>query len=146
MIIRLMDFKFYWQKPVLDFTNYFSQPTQNIFETCKNAKKMQKNPVVHRTFFTIKSDWFHTCKLKDILTKQHSFNFQCFGMTIQTKRQLVSYSFFFLSGFSSQTLTIHRTAAKGRGPSFIPLYHFHPLTNIETFICNFACEMTIKYF
>ena len=31
------------------------------------------------------------------------------------------------------------------GPSFIPLYHFHPLTNIETFICNFGCEMTITY-
>ena len=53
--------------------------------------------------------------------------------------------FFFLSGFSSQTLTIHRTAGEGRGPSFIPFYHFHPLTNIETFICNFACEMTIAF-
>ena len=31
--------------------------------------------------------------------------------------------FFFLSGFSSQTLTIHRTAGKGRGPSFI-LFNF----------------------
>ena len=29
------------------------------------------------------------------------------------------HSFFFLSGFSSQTLTIHRTAGEGRGPSFI---------------------------
>ena len=35
--------------------------------------------------------------------------------------------FFLLSGFSSQTLAIHRTAGEGRGPSFIPLYHFHPL-------------------
>ena len=60
---------------------------------------------------------------------------------------LIGYMlFFFLSGFSSQTLTIHRTAGEGRGPSFIPLYHFHPLTNIDTFICNFACEMTITYF
>ena len=56
------------------------------------------------------------------------------------------WTFFFLSGFSSQTLTIHRTAAEGREPSFIPLYHFHPLTNIETFICNFACEMTTRIF
>ena len=39
----------------------------------------------------------------------------------------------------------HRTAGEGRGPSFIPLYHFHPLTNIQTFICSFACEMTITY-
>ena len=46
--------------------------------------------------------------------------------------------FFFLSGFSSQTLTIHSSVGEGRGPSFIPLYHFHLLTNIETFICNFA--------
>ena len=29
---------------------------------------------------------------------------------------------------------------------FSPLYHFHPLANIETFICNFACEMTMTYF
>ena len=35
---------------------------------------------------------------------------------------------------------------EGKGPSFIPLYHFLPLTNIETFISNFACEMTITYF
>ena len=87
MIIRLMGFKFYWQKPVLDFANYFSQPTQNIFETLKKCKKN----IVHRTFFAIKSDWFHTRKLKYDLTKQHSFNFQCFGMTIQTKRQFVNY-------------------------------------------------------
>ena len=53
---------------------------------------------------------------------------------------------FFLSEFSSQTVAIHRTAGEGRWPSFIPLYHFHPLTNIEIFICNFACEMTITYF
>ena len=56
------------------------------------------------------------------------------------------FFFFFLSGFSSQALTIHRTAREGREPSFIPQYHFHPLTSTETFICNFACEMTITYF
>ena len=56
------------------------------------------------------------------------------------------FFFFFVSGYSLQTLTIHRTTGEGRGPSFIPLYHFYPLTNVETFICNFACEMTITYF
>ena len=54
--------------------------------------------------------------------------------------------FFLLSEFSSQTLTIYTRAGEGMGPSFIPLYHFHLLTNIETFACNFACEMTITYF
>ena len=34
----------------------------------------------------------------------------------------IFFSFFFLlSGFSSQTLTIHRALGAGRGPSFIPL-------------------------
>ena len=41
-----------------------------------------------------------------------------------------------LSGFSSHPLTIHGTV----------VYYFHPLSNIETFICNFACEMTVTYF
>ena len=56
------------------------------------------------------------------------------------------FVFFFYQGFLSWTLTTHRTAGEGRGPYFIPLYHSHPLTNIQTFICNFACEMTITYF
>ena len=55
------------------------------------------------------------------------------------------FDFFFLSGFSSQTLTIHRTAREGRGPSPIPLYHFHPLTDIETLIRNLVGEMTIAH-
>ena len=55
-------------------------------------------------------------------------------------------SLFFLSGFSSQTVTIHRTAGEERGPSFIPLYLFHPLTNILTFICNFQCERATTYY
>ena len=59
---------------------------------------------------------------------------------------LINRDFFFYQGFLSQTLTTHRTAGEGRGPSFTPLYHFHPLTNIQTFICNFVCEMTITYF
>ena len=54
---------------------------------------------------------------------------------------LFLFYFFFYQGFLSKTLTIHRTAGEGRGPTFIPLYRFHSLTNIETFICNFACEM-----
>ena len=53
--------------------------------------------------------------------------------------------FFFYQGFLSRTLTTHRTAGEGRGPSFIQLYLFHPLTNIQTFICNFACEILRPY-
>ena len=53
---------------------------------------------------------------------------------------------FFYQGFLSETLIIHRIARKGRAPSFIPLYHFPPFKNIETFVCKFACETTITYF
>ena len=35
------------------------------------------------------------------------------------------FFFFFYQGFFLQTLTTHRTAGEGRGPSFIPLYHEH---------------------
>ena len=35
---------------------------------------------------------------------------------------------------------------KGEGPCFIPIYQFYPLTNIQSFICNFAYEMTTMYF
>ena len=63
------------------------------------------------------------------------FDNEFFGYTI---------SFFFYQGFLSLTLTIQRI--EGRGPAFIPLYHFDPLTNIERFVWNFACEMTITYF
>ena len=45
------------------------------------------------------------------------------------------FFFFFYQGFLSQTLTTHRTAGEGRGPSFIPLYQFHPLTNIYLQLC-----------
>ena len=54
------------------------------------------------------------------------------------------FLFFFYQNFLLQGLMIHRTAGEGRGPSFIPLYHFHLLTNIQVFICTFACEMTIN--
>ena len=49
-------------------------------------------------------------------------------------------------GFLSQTLTLHRTAGKGKETSFIPLYHFRPFTRTQTFIRNFSCKMITTYF
>ena len=54
--------------------------------------------------------------------------------------------FFCYQGYLHSHWRFTGQQGKEGGPSFIPLYHFHPLTNIETFICNFACEMTITYF
>ena len=51
-----------------------------------------------------------------------------------------------LSVFLEIRVFFHVHWKKGGNHLFILLYHFHPLTNIQTFICNFACEMTITYF
>ena len=57
-----------------------------------------------------------------------------------TKISLKNSCLFFLSGFSF-TDTDDSQDSRGReGTIFysIPLYHSHPLTDIQTFICNFA--------
>ena len=58
---------------------------------------------------------------------------------------LVCFVFVFYQDFLSQQLTTHRKPREGKGPSLIPLYHFHQPTNIQTFICNFVHEMAITY-
>ena len=67
----------------------------------------------------------------------------------QTRAMCQIYSkffFFYYQSFLSQTLTIHRTAGQWRGSLFVSIYHFHLLTNIQTFICNFGCEVTSRIF
>ena len=53
--------------------------------------------------------------------------------------------FFFLSGFSSQTLMIHRTTGEGRGPSFLfrstTFTHSRALRHLSE-----ICEVTMTYF
>ena len=80
-----------------------------------------------------------------IIRKGFSANFEqpFVSNMLEVLEETKNLSFFFLSGFSSQTQDYSQDS---RGPFFIPLYHFHPLTNIETLICNFACEMTTTYF
>ena len=91
-------------------------------------------------------EFFFTVILRLIARNIGDKLFDSGGTLFQRLGTTLFFSFlFFYQGFLP-TLTIHRTAGEGRGPSFIPLYHFHPLTNIETFICNFACEMTMTYF
>ena len=55
-------------------------------------KKNNKKNSIQRIYLAIKLDWFQTRQLKYDLTKQHSFSFQCLGMTIQTKGQFANYS------------------------------------------------------
>ena len=70
----------------------------------------------------------------------------CFVLANKKRKESHLILWNFLCNIVTQTLTIHRTAGEVRGPSFIPLYRFHPLTNIEIFICNFACGMTTRIF
>ena len=44
------------------------------------------------------------------------------------------FFFFLLSGFSFTDTDNSKDSSEGRGPSFIPPYHFYPLMNIQTFI------------
>ena len=56
----------------------------------------------------------------------------------------ISVFFFFFFFFSD---TDDSQDSRGReGAIFIPLYHIQQFMGIQTFICNFACEMTATYF
>ena len=73
-----------------------------------------------------------------------SFFLGTLGITLLKCQLVNSYMFFFLSGFSFMD-TDDLQDSRGRGGQFfVPLYHFHPLTNIQTLICNFACEMAYR--
>ena len=67
-------------------------------------------------------------------------------VTFKRKTTWKEKDLFFLSGFSFTDTDDSQNSRRREGPSFISLYHFHSFTNIQTFICNFACEMTITYF
>ena len=84
--------------------------------------------------------------IKTFPLRESEFFWSVFSCIQTEYGEILCIFFFFYQGFLLQTLTTHRAAGEGRGLSFIPLYHFQPLTNIQTFICNFACETTITYF
>ena len=84
--------------------------------------------------------------IKTFPLRESEFFWSVFSCIQTEYGEILCIFFFFYQGFLLQTLTTHRATGEGRGPSFIPLYHFQPLTNIQTFICNFACETTITYF
>ena len=121
--------------------------------TSSNLKIIFTSPVRVKSFFTFKD------KLPKMLLLGLVSKHRCGGCNATYNGKTKHYFevriceclgtdlfFFFYQGYLSQTLTIHRTAGEGRGSSFIPLYHFHPLMKIEAFTCNLACEMTITYF
>ena len=57
-----------------------------------------------------------------------------------------SIAIFFLLRFSVTDIDNSQDSRGWEGNHFILLYLFHPLTNIQTFICNFAYEMTTRLY
>ena len=120
---------------------------KNLFSSCLIKVHSERNfshhqPQLWEKYLSKCSLIKHACSWRDKLIILWTVNNK------QNNALLILevFFFFFSIGVFFQTLTTHRTAGEGRGPSFIPLYHFHPLTNIGTFICNFGWEMTITYF
>ena len=128
---------------------------------------LQFNLLSWSLFFHCKYSWpyrlqFNTCNWKEDLHKHfvfenfitgycniflalilHELTFLLLG---RLKKIFLYYQISFQRVEDFYFILTHRTAGEGSRPFFIPLYHFHLLTNIQTFICNFACEMTITYF
>ena len=90
-----------------------------ILETCTGCLNYKEH--IHAEFSTC--GLFVCLFIFRFLEHKYSFNIKTYNIC-----------FFFYQGFLSRTLTTHKTAGEGRGPSFIPFYHFYPLTNIQTFI------------
>ena len=53
------------------------------------------------------------------------------------------FNFFSIRVFFHEYWRLTGQQGKRGSHLFILLYRFHPLTNIQAFICDFACEMTI---
>ena len=71
------------------------------------------------------------CSLKTVLfdcLKTANLQKCSIGIPYAVHTILPFQSNFLYQGFLSQSLMIHRTAGEGRGPFFIPLYHFQLLT------------------
>lgn len=51
-------------------------------------------------------------------------------------------TYLFLSEFSFSGNDDSQDNRKRQRTILIPMYHFHPLTNMHTFICSLASEMT----
>ena len=57
-----------------------------------------------------------------------------------------SVAIFLLSRFSVTDIDNLQDSRGWEWSIFILLYFFHPLTNIQTLICNFACQMTTRLY
>ena len=112
-----------------------------------------ENPIFGRVSLILKLPWKVKTKVQETFTCSKSTKY--YSLTelslhfsanqskkraykiIETRNSsfcvILSSQFFSISVFF-QTLTIKKTAGEGKEPSFIPLYHFNPLTNIQAFI------------
>ena len=75
-----------------------------------------------------------TINSSDGVSYKDRFYLHAVTESVASKASAVFLFFFYQGAYSQTHRTAHRRAGNRRGPFFIPLYHFSPLTNIPTFI------------
>ena len=102
-----------------------------------SPNKIEKNYLRYLFYKVLKwivsfSDFSNWCLIIFNIWKHYVFFLSVALILFHAFYYLVFLSFFYFhQGFLSRILTTLRTAGEEMGPSFIPLYHFHPLTNFR---------------
>ena len=134
----------------LKFRFFVSLNFYSFFDSCLFHNLVQYHPVFFIIFlFIISNQGYWITYLNQYVTADCSVPF--LAITIlhafsKTATSLFSFHYFFISRFSFKDTDSSQDCRGRKETIFIPLYPFHPLTNIQKFICNFACEMTTTYF
>ena len=102
-----------------------------------SPNKIEKNYLRYLFYKVLKwivsfSDFSNWCLIIFNIWKHYVFFLSVALILFHAFYYLVFLSFFYFhQGFLSRILTTLRTEGKEMVPSFIPLYHFHPLTNFR---------------
>ena len=115
---------------LIDGRKFYDQPLNGLIKQYDEVKKV----------LTGQHDYYKTGRLLDYAYFKD--NYKLIAVDLSKQKAF----FFSIRVFFHGQGRLTGQQGKGGDHFFIPLYHFHPLTNIQTFICNFACEMTITYF
>ena len=122
---------------------------KEVMESFFNGKNFKGPKKVTGSFSTIKNLKSRKAVIELILNFKSFKSRKKLTESFFTGHASLSFHIFFLSGFSFTDNDDSQGSREGRGPSFILLYHFHRLTNIQALIWNFgwlSLYMTITYF
>ena len=146
----------YRSKPAIihHFSNakdFFNTGKQNClyFLFFGNFSRIQKFLTRHINIFKLKKVWVLLPQFttnQSIWWQQASGNIRWINISWHIHPTLPGYIFLNnLKSIFDPNLSIF-FLGEGRGPSFIPIYHFHPLRNTQTFIWKFIWNLNIQTF